>query len=114
MFGFVIERRAAALTLSCERGLPGGRSLLFVGPVVGRGRVELPAVSIPLGDLLAALELFVVVVGDAERLADVIHAILIRRRVVSARGFVTDCVGVVPLRVNVTRGQGGTGLGVLA
>ena len=49
----------------------------------------------------------------AERLADVVDAILIGRRIVAARGFVADRVGVLPVRVDVAAGQGGAGLGVL-
>jgi hypothetical protein len=68
---------------------------------------------IALDDLVAALELFVVVVVDAQRLADLVDAILIRRRVVAARRFVADGVGVLPVRVDVAGRQGWAGLGVL-
>ena len=73
--------------------------------VVRRRRVELPAVLVALGDLVGGLQLLVVLVGDAERLADVVDAVLIGRRVVAAGGFVADGVGVFPVRVDVPAGQ---------
>lgn len=57
--------------------------------------------SVPLGDFVAALQFLIVLVLDAERAADVVHAILIGRRIVSTRRFVADGVRVLPLGVHV-------------
>src|SRR4029079_3717364 len=51
--------------------------------------------------LCVCLELFVVLVLDAERAADIVHAILIRRRVVAAWRFVAYRVGVFPVSIHV-------------
>ena len=56
--------------------------------VVGRRRIQLPAVTVAVRDLGLALQLFPVVVLDAERPPDVVHDILVRRGVVAARGLV--------------------------
>jgi hypothetical protein len=69
--------------------------------------------TIALDDLLAALELLGIVVGDAERLADVVDPILVGRRVVSAGCLVADRIGIVPTGVDVARGQFGSGFGVV-
>ena len=50
---------------------------------------------------------------DAERRADVVDDVLVRRRVVAAGGLVADRVGVFPVRVHVAAGHRGAGLGVL-
>ena len=60
---------------------------------------------VALGDLVGRLQLFVVLVLDAERLADVVDAILVGRRVVAAGRFVADGVGVFPARVDVAAGE---------
>src|SRR5215204_4376849 len=69
---------------------------------------------IALDDLVGRLQLFVVLILDAEGAADVVDAILIGRRVVAARGFVADRVGVFPVRVHVAAGHRGARLGVIA
>jgi hypothetical protein len=81
-------------------------------PVVRRGRIELPAVPIAFHDLVAAFELFAVFVVDAEGAADVVHAVLIRGRVVAARGLVADRVRLVPPGVNVAGREDRARLGV--
>lgn len=58
--------------------------------------------SVPLGDFVAALQLLIVLVLDAERAADVVHPILIGRGIVSARRFVAHGVRVLPLGVHIT------------
>jgi hypothetical protein len=44
-------------------------------------------VAIALHDLVGAFELFVVLVLDAERQADVVDVVLVRRRVVARRAL---------------------------
>ena len=68
---------------------------------------------IAFDDLVGGFQLFAVFVLDAQRLADVVHPILIRRGVVAARGFVAPRVGVFPVGVHVTGGHDGARLGVL-
>ena len=62
---------------------------------------------IAFGDLRAALQFLVVFVLDAERAADLVDHILIRRRVVAARRFVADGFGRLPIGIDITRGEGG-------
>ena len=57
---------------------------------------------VPLGDFVAALQLLIVLVLNAERAADVIHAILIGCGIVAPRRFIADCVRVLPLGVHIT------------
>ena len=68
---------------------------------------------VALGDFLAPAELFVIAVLNAERTADVVDAILPGRGVVAPGGFVADGVGILPLGVDVPRGQSRARLGVL-
>src|SRR5687767_12207250 len=89
---------------------PGGLSLV---EVVGGGRVVLPAVFVALDDLVGALELFVVLVFDAERHADIVHVVLIGRWVVAPGRFVASAVGRLPVGVHVAAGERRAGLGVL-
>ncbi len=70
--------------------------------------------SIALADLVGAAQFLVVVVVDAKRFADVIDPILIGCRIVAAGCFVSDGVGVVPPRIDITAGEGRTCFGVLA
>src|SRR6187455_1375472 len=63
--------------------------------------------SVTLRDFVAALQLLIVLVLDAERAADVVHAVLIGRRIVSARRLVTHGVRVLPLGVHITGGEPG-------
>ena len=56
-------------------------------------------------DLVGAFQLLVVVVFKAERAADFIHDILIRRRIVSARRLVSRAVGRFPVRVDIPGGE---------
>src|SRR6478672_10500638 len=68
---------------------------------------------VALGDLVAALEFLVAPVVHAERLADIIDAVLTGGRIVAAGGFVADRVRVLPFRVDVAARECGTGFGVL-
>lgn len=68
--------------------------------------------SIALGDLVAALQFFALSIHDTKRLSDVIHAILIRRRVVATRRLVAHRIGVVPSGIEVARREAGTRFGV--
>src|SRR4030095_15058131 len=61
--------------------------------------------AVPLEHFLAAAQFFIVLILDAHRLADVVDAILIGRRIVTAGCFVADRVGVLPARVNVARAE---------
>ncbi len=56
-------------------------------------------------NLVGALQLFRVVVLDAERAADFFDHVLIRRRLVAARGFFAARVGLVPVGIDVAAGQ---------
>src|SRR5689334_14856022 len=87
-------------------------ALAALAVIVRGGRIQLPAVLVALGDLVGALQLLVVVVFDAEGVADFVDAILVRRRVVAARGFVAARVGLFPVRVHVAAGQSRARLGV--
>jgi hypothetical protein len=71
-------------------------------------------VPIALGDLVGAFQLLVVLVLYAERLADIVDAILIRRRIVAARRFVADGVRILPVRIDVASRQIGADLVVFA
>ena len=68
--------------------------------------------AVAFGDLVAANQFLVVLIGHAKRAADVVHSILIRGRVIAARGFVTHGVSVFPLRIHVAGGQAWTAFGV--
>ncbi len=67
---------------------------------------------IAIGDLVAALQLFVVLVLDTQRASDFIDDILIRRRVVAAGSLVTRGVGRFPIGIDIARGQRGARRGV--
>ena len=69
--------------------------------------------AIAFGDFVGGLQLFAVFVLDAQRLADVVHSILIRRGIVAAGGFVAHRIGVFPVGVHVTGRQDRARLGVL-
>src|SRR6188472_4785910 len=71
-------------------------------PIVGRRWVELPAIAISLCDLRLALQFLVVLILDAHGAPDVVHEILIRRRVVAAGCFIADAVGRFPIGIDVT------------
>src|SRR5687768_10941073 len=88
-------------------------TLIPVLVIVGRGGIQFPAVLVALDDLVGPLELLVVVVGDAERLADVVDAILVGGGVVAARRFIPHRVGFLPVGVDVAAGDCRAGLGVL-
>jgi hypothetical protein len=62
---------------------------------------------VALGDLVAALQLLIRAVVHAERLANVIDAVLTGGRIVSAGGLVAYRVGVLPFRVDVAACQRG-------
>src|SRR5688572_22538024 len=73
--------------------------------IVRRGGIQLPAVLVAFGDLVRALELLVVLVGHAERLADVVDAVLVGGRIVAPRGFVAHRVGFLPVGIDVAAGD---------
>src|SRR5947208_8443447 len=90
-------------------------AVALLGPVLivlGRRRIQFPAVFVALGDLVGGFEFLAVLVLNPERLPDVVHAILIGRRVVAARRFVADGVRVLPVGVHVAPRHRRTGLGV--
>ena len=91
------RRRSVEVEDRSELELRTVRSYFLSRPVVRRRRIEFPAVAIAFEDFVAALQFLIVLVLDAERLADVVDAILIGRRIVAARRFVADGVGVLPL-----------------
>jgi hypothetical protein len=68
--------------------------------------------AVALGYLVPAFELLVVCVLNPERLPDIVDAILIGRRVVSARSFVAHGIGVLPFGIDVTGGEHGPTFGV--
>jgi hypothetical protein len=68
-------------------------------------------VLVALGDLVDRLQLFVVGVLDAEGAADVVHTVLVGRRIVSAGRFVADGVRVFPVGIHVAAGQLRAGVG---
>jgi hypothetical protein len=70
-------------------------------------------VPIALTDLVGAFQFLVVVVLDAQRLADVVHPILIGRRVVAARRFVADRIRIFPVRIDVASCEIGADLVVI-
>src|SRR4029078_2954244 len=76
-------------------------------------RVELPAMGVALGDLLLALQLLVVLVLDADGLADVVDDVLVGCGMVAAGRFVADAVGRLPVGIDVAGGHGRTRFGVL-
>src|SRR4051812_20465067 len=69
---------------------------------------------IALGELFAALQFLVVLIFDAERAADIVHAPLVRRGIVAARRFVAHGIRIVPSRIWIAGGEGGTAFGVEA
>src|SRR4030095_10835033 len=75
--------------------------VFFVRPVLGRCRIELPAMTVTLADLLVGVQLFVVLILDPQRAADVGDTILVGRGIIAARRFVADGIRVGPLRVEV-------------
>src|SRR2546425_4766747 len=85
-------------------------SKLSLVVVLARGRVEFPAVAIAFDDLLLALELFVVLVFHADRLADIVDDVLVGRRIVAARRFIADAVGGFPVGIDIAGRQGRAGL----
>ena len=91
--------------LGLTRGLAGKRvsPLLFLVLVdILRRGIELPAVAIAIGNLGAALQLFVIVVLDAQGAADVVDDVLIGSGVVAAGGFVANGLGGFPVGIDVT------------
>src|SRR4030095_11526651 len=92
---------------------PGEGGSLPIFPVVRRCRIELPAVLVPLGDLALAFEFLVVLILHADRAADVVDDVLIWRGIVTPRCFITDAVGRLPIRIDITSRQLWTGFGVL-
>src|SRR4029077_5782180 len=74
--------------------------------VVRRRGVELPAMLVPLDDLVAAFQLLVVFVREAECFADLLDAVLVGRQVVAAGSLAPAEVGVLPVRVEVAAGDG--------
>ena len=69
---------------------------------------------IAFSDLVRRLQLFVVLILDSERPADVVDPILIGRWIVTAWRFVADCIRVFPVGVDITAGHFGAGLVVFA
>jgi len=67
---------------------------------------------IALDDLVAALELLVVLILNTQSFADVIDAVLVGGGVVPAWRLVANRVGILPFGVNVTSCQLGAGFGV--
>jgi hypothetical protein len=63
-------------------------------------------------DFVAALKLLIVLILNPERAADVVHAILIRRGIVTARRFVTHGVRILPFRIQIAGGQSWSGFRV--
>src|SRR6478672_7732077 len=100
--------------LGCREVISRASVFVVLVVVFGRRGIELPAVLVAVGDLVRPLELLVVLVLDAERAADVVHAILVRRRVVAAGRFVAYRVGIFPVGIHVAAGHRGTRLRVLA
>src|SRR4030095_16231522 len=75
--------------------------VFFVWPVLRRCRIELPAMTVTLADLLVRVQLFVVLILDAQRAADVVDTILVGRGIVATGRFVADRIRVGPLGVDV-------------
>ena len=61
---------------------------------------------VAVGDLIAAAQFLVVLILHAERLADVVDDVLVRRRVVAARCLVAGEVGVLDVGVDIAAGDG--------
>src|SRR5262245_4299403 len=90
-----------------------GFVLVSVRVILRRGGIELPAMLIAIGDLICRLELLVVFVGHAERLADIVDAILVWRRVVASGRLVSHRISIFPVGVDITAGHDRAGLGVI-
>src|SRR5581483_299696 len=84
---------------------PWPRALLAVLVVFRRRRVELPAVPIALRHLVGRAELFVVLIFHADGAADVVHHVLVGRRVVAPRGLVAGEIRTLEVGVGVATGQ---------
>ena len=61
--------------------------------------------SVSLCDFVAALQLLIVLILNAERASDVVHTILIWSGIVSARRFVAYGVRILPLGVHIAGGE---------
>src|SRR5688500_1817804 len=82
-------------------------------PILRRCGIQLPTVAIAFSDLVGAFQLLVVLILDADGAADVVHDVLVGRRVVPAGRFVADAVGRLPVGIDVAAGEGRARLGVL-
>src|SRR5688572_21623714 len=84
------DPRSGSRIADCGSRVAG---LVAIVIVFRRSGIELPALLIALRDLLLALELLVVFVLHAHCAADVVHDVLIGRRVVATWCFISDAVG---------------------
>ena len=64
--------------------------------------------AVAFRDLLVRLQLFIVLVDQANCLADIVHEILIGSGVVASRGLIAHRVGGFPSRIDVAAGDLGT------
>src|SRR5688572_14264529 len=85
-------------------------NLVFVviGIVLGGGGIELPAFAVAIRNLLLALQLFVVLVHEADGPADVVDDVLIGCWIVSPWRLVSDGRGRLPIGVDIAAGNGRT------
>src|SRR5581483_1911846 len=86
------------------RGVPRIGSRFFAGPiliVVRRCRIELPSMLIATSFFLSDLQLFIVLISDADRLTEIVDHVLLRRGGASRHRLVSGGVRFVPSGVDV-------------
>src|SRR5206468_13020877 len=91
-----------------------GPLLLPVFVILRRGGVQFPPVLVALDQLLACFQRLVIIVLNAQRLADVVDDVLIGRRVVATWGLLAGEVSVVDVHVDVAGGDVGRHSAVIA
>ena len=73
--------------------------------VLSGSRIQLPPVLVALDDFVARLQLLVVLVFHAERLADVVDDVLVGGRIVAAWRFLTGEIRVLDVDVGIAGGE---------
>ena len=61
--------------------------------------------SVPLGELVAGLELLVVRVFDAQGFSDILHNVLVGRGIVAAGSGLAGELGILDIDIDVTAGD---------
>ncbi len=80
--------------------------LVAIIEIIRRCGIQFPSLSIALDDFLSALQFLIVVILDAEGTADLLHNVLIGRRIVAAGCFIADGFCRFPVSIDVAGRHG--------